>query len=69
MTLFEQIAQATKPVNIWGSTMGSFQYATAKYRVYEFHLLADAVAFAEMFGGRFMFGIAAPVDRHVIIVD
>lgn len=46
-----------------------FNYATAKYRVYDFHTLIEALRFCEMFGGRFAYSVAAPVDRYIIIVD
>ena len=46
-----------------------FEYDTPRYRVYEITDRIEAIRFCEMFGGRFAFSLAAPVDRYVIIVD
>lgn len=70
MSLFDQVAATARPTTmIDHSTRGTFCYEFSKGRVYEFPLLRDAVGFADKFGGRFVFGIAAPVDRHVIVLD
>lgn len=48
---------------------GTFNYATDKHRIYDFTVLQDAIQFCEMFGGRFAYSVAAPIDRYIIIVD
>ena len=69
MSLFDQIAAVANPVNLFLNQTGVFSYSNSRHRVYEFTILQDAIKFCKMFGGKFAFSVAAPIDRYIIIVE